>query len=81
MGYLLADGHLRPVACAIRELSDNQAVLAVAGWMGIPDRFALYVEPDGLKYDCEIAARNGGTVTVRLDNGVSEARPRMRGAA
>lgn len=65
LGYLLANGQTNPVPCLVRDLDGGVATLVVGGWLGIPDRFSLYVEPDQLRLECVIAERRGNSVTVR----------------
>jgi hypothetical protein len=50
----------------VRDLQPDAATLLIGGWLGIPDRFSLYVEPDQLRLECIIAERRGNAVTVRF---------------
>ena len=62
----------------MRDLTANRATLVLGGWLGIPEQFSLYVEPDGVRLECRIAERRGNAVTVAFDGLVNEARPRKR---
>lgn len=78
LGYLLVNGQTIPVPCTVRDFSAGTATLILGGWLGIPNEFSLYVEPDQLRLECRIAARRGNAVTVSFDGQVHEARPRPR---
>ena len=66
LGYLLANGQTSAVPCVVRNLEAGGATLVVGGWLGIPNSFSLYVEPDQLRLECVIAERRGNAVTVRF---------------
>jgi hypothetical protein len=66
LGYLIANEQTSPIPCVVRNLDADTATLMVGGWMGIPDSFSLYVEPDRLRLKCVIAGRRGNAVTVRF---------------
>ena len=66
LGYLVANGQTMPVPCIVRDLDAGAATLLVGGWLGIPDSFSLYVEPDRLRLECVIAERRGNAVTVHF---------------
>jgi len=78
LGYLVANGQTMPVPCVVRDLGEGAATLVVGGWLGVPDSFSLYVEPDQLRLDCVIAARRGNALTVRFAAVSVEPRPRER---
>lgn len=78
LGYLIAGGQSIPVPCTVRDLGADTATLILGGWLGVPERFSLYVEPDGIRLECRIATRRGNAVTVEFDGRISEARPRLR---
>lgn len=67
LGYLVANGQTTPIPCVVRDLGAEAATLVIGGWLGIPDNFSLYVEPDQLRLECVIAERRGNAVTVRFD--------------
>lgn len=64
LAWLVVDGQVQGFHCTLRELSSDGAQITVAGLMGIPDRFSLYIEPDSLKYSCRVTARKGNSVRV-----------------
>ncbi|MCG6857915.1 MAG: PilZ domain-containing protein [Salaquimonas sp.] len=78
LGYLVVNGQSFPVPCTVRDFGSGSATLLLGGWLGIPDQFSLYVEPDEVRLECRIAERRGNSVTVSFDGLVSEARPRIR---
>ena len=78
LGYLMVNGQTAPVPCTVRDLAEGKATLIMGGWLGIPEQFSLYVEPDEIRLECRIAGRRGNAVTVSFDSLVNEARPRLR---
>ncbi|MEZ5871754.1 MAG: hypothetical protein R3D32_07880 [Nitratireductor sp.] len=78
VGYLLASGQTRAVPCTIRELGDTHAVLTMGGWLGVPEAFSLFVEPDGVCLDCCLLSVKGNSVRVSTSNSRQERRPRFR---
>lgn len=73
LGYLVANGQTAPVPCIVRDLQPGLATLLVGGWLGIPERFSLHVEPDRVRLDCVIAERRGNAVTVRFKSATAVA--------
>ena len=78
IGYLLFDGQNADLPCALREFDGQSATLVLNGWLGVPGRFDLYVEPEGMRYACAITGRRGNAITVGLSEGRRETRPRSR---
>lgn len=78
LGYLLAAGQTVAVPCIVRELADDNAVLTMGGWLGVPGTFSLFVEPDGLCVDCSLVSVKGNTIRVSTSNSRQERRPRLR---
>ena len=78
IGYLVFDGHTSDFPCAIKDYDGETATLVLNGWLGVPKSFVLYIEPDGRRYSCTIAAKRGNSVRVALADGCHEARPRPR---
>ncbi|MEC9342953.1 MAG: hypothetical protein VYD64_03815 [Pseudomonadota bacterium] len=78
LGYLVVNGQSFPVPCTVRDFTAGSATLLLGGWLGIPDRFSLYVEPDEVRLECRVETRRGNAVTIAFDGLVSEARPRLR---
>lgn len=66
LAYLVAEGQSQGFTCTVNSIARNEADLTVAGLLGIPDRFSLYVEPESVKYDCVVALRKGNAVRVTL---------------
>lgn len=43
------------------------AIVTVSGWIGIPDSFGLYIEPDGMRHACRAISRKGHSVRVAFE--------------
>lgn len=78
IGYLVFDGQVSDLPCALREYDGETATLVLNGWLGMPASFLLYVEPDGMRHSCSIVKRRGNAITVSLAEGSRETRPRSR---
>ena len=52
------------IHCQIRKFSENSAILTMGGWIGFPQEFSLYVEPDRVHARCKVLKRRGSTVEV-----------------
>ncbi|MFZ1814615.1 MAG: hypothetical protein WBO55_10700 [Rhizobiaceae bacterium] len=76
LGYLQANGQTIAVPCMVHELAPGQARLNFGGWMGVPESFSLFVEPDGVRLECQVQSRKGSSVTVLVKGERSERRPR-----
>lgn len=66
-GKILFDG--AAIDCVVRNLSETGAALAVETPVGIPPRFFLLVEPDGLKRSSRVVWRNQRRIGVKFDDG------------
>ena len=66
MGKVLFNQHSTPVHCAVKELTNNSAVLTMTGWLGLPSNFTLFVEPDALKANCRVILRKGSNIQVEF---------------
>ncbi len=66
LAWLVVDGQSQGFHCSLREFSSEGAHLTVSGLMGIPDHFSLYVEPDSIKFGCQVTLRKGNSVQVRF---------------
>ncbi len=64
LGHVEFSGQAGTVPCSVREFSREGAVLTMSGWMGVPDSFSLYVEPDGIKVTCAVMRKRGSKVQV-----------------
>jgi len=64
VGRVVFENSTEAVPCAIRTFSERSAVLVMNGWLGLPDQFTLYVDPDQLKISCKVGRRQGSMVTV-----------------
>lgn len=73
--FMVIDGEKNRVPCRLREYSDEGALVTMGGWIGIPESFALQVEPDGILYDCRIVAKRNNAIRVTFEN-ASPARSR-----
>ncbi len=78
LGYLLFDGQRSSVPCAVHEFSTRGAVLAASGWMGLPETFMLYVEPDCVRLTCRVTSKKGSTVRVEFEEWKEAASMRRR---
>lgn len=73
--FMVIDGDKKGVPCTLREFSEEGALVTMGGWIGIPESFALRVEPDGILYDCRIVAKRNNAIRVTFE-GASPARSR-----
>lgn len=64
---LLSDG--AAIDCVVRNLSETGAALAVETPVGIPPRFSLLVDSDGIKRASRIVWRNQLRIGVKFDDG------------
>ncbi len=78
LGYLALNGEALSTPFTIREMDSETAVLVTGGWMGVPERFSLFVEPDGVRLDCAVMLRNGNALRLRILSKTEEKRPRVR---
>ncbi len=65
-GRILIDSHSQAVPCRVRRLCADQAVITVDGWMGIPSRFRLLIEPGRAHHACRVVSRKGNCAQVEL---------------
>ena len=73
MGKVIFEENGTPVHCAVKELTDNSAVLTMTGWLGLPSNFTLFIEPDSIKAECRIILRKGSNIRVefvRVEEGI-----------
>lgn len=54
------------VHCAVKNFSEETAVLVMSGWMGLPSSFTLYVEPDSVRAQCRVINRKGSNIQVEF---------------
>ncbi|MFK5980332.1 MAG: hypothetical protein QM488_15730 [Rhizobiaceae bacterium] len=78
MGYLVFNGQPSGVPCGVREFSAEGAVLTMNGWMGVPDAFTLFIEPDSVKVDCKVMRKRGSKVQVSFMTWENDVRYRTR---
>ena len=62
------------VLCTVRDLSASGARLDVRNSVGVPDRFILLIELDGIEVDCQIVRRKEMEVAVRFLGSVRQLR-------
>ena len=55
-----------PVQCTVREFTMANAVLTMSGWLGLPSRFTLFVEPDAIRAECKVMERRGSNIKVEF---------------
>lgn len=66
MGKVVFDGNSSAVDCAVKNFSGENAILTMAGWMGLPSSFTLFVEPDSIKATCRVIQRKGSNIQVEF---------------
>lgn len=66
-GKILFEG--TAIDCVLRNLSETGAARAVETPVGIPPRFFLLVETDGLKRSSRVVWRNQRRIGVKFDDG------------
>ncbi|MCP4185755.1 MAG: hypothetical protein GY761_21035 [Hyphomicrobiales bacterium] len=64
LGYILFDNQTATVPCRVREFSNQGAVLTMDGWMGVPDSFSLFVDPENSRYTCKVISQRGNSAKV-----------------
>ncbi len=64
LAWLVVEGQSQGFHCTLNSLDGNGASLTVAGLMGIPDSFSLFVEPESIRYVCAVSERRGNFVKV-----------------
>ena len=68
LAFLTIEGQDKGLPCSLRDYTREGAVVTVSGWIGIPERFSLYVEPEGVRHQCRISARKGSAVRVIFES-------------
>jgi hypothetical protein len=63
-GRIVFNHRFSVISCTVRNLSEGGACLQVATTVGVPDRFDLAIEPDGLQRACDVAWRTEDRVGV-----------------
>ena len=76
LAYLVVEGQTQGFSCSIGQFSPDGAQLTVSGLMGIPEKFNLYVEPDAVRYECQVTLRKGNSVRVAFKASEQNARYR-----
>lgn len=67
LAFLTIDGQEKGLPCTIREYSREGAVVTLSGWIGVPESFGLYVEPEGRRHTCRVLERKGNAVRVSFE--------------
>lgn len=65
-GYLAVEGQEGGFPCMIKNLNDDGATISLTGLMGIPENFSLFVEPESVRYTCEVSATKGNSINVNF---------------
>lgn len=60
-----------PIACVMRDVSDQGALLEVPHPQWLPSRFRLIVEAFGFESECEVVRRTDVAVGVRFASRIS----------
>jgi len=63
-GRIVFNHRFSVISCTVRNLSQGGACLQVPTSIGIPNRFDLTVDPDGLERNCEVAWRSEDRIGV-----------------
>ncbi|MEM9277176.1 MAG: hypothetical protein AAGA76_01230 [Pseudomonadota bacterium] len=66
IGWVVFSDQSNPVHCAVKEFTENRAILTMSGWLGLPSSFTLYVEPDSIRAQCKVVRSSGSNVEVLL---------------
>ncbi len=66
IGWVVFSQDSNPVHCAVKEFSEERAILTMSGWLGLPSSFTLYVEPDSVRAQCKVVRSSGSNVEVSL---------------
>lgn len=66
MGRVVFSDDNNAVHCAVKNFSNDNAVLVMSGWMGLPSNFTLYVEPDSIRTQCRVIKRKGSNIQVEF---------------
>ena len=64
LGYILFENQAARVPCRVREFSPAGAVLTMDGWMGVPEKFSLFVDPERSRYACKVISQRGNSARV-----------------
>jgi hypothetical protein len=68
LAFLTVAGQDKGLACTLLEYTSAGAVITLSGWLGVPDHFSLYVEPEGRRHSCRIVVRKGNAVRVEFQD-------------
>lgn len=66
MGKVVFSDNSNPVHCAVKNLTQSNAIITMTGWLGLPSNFTLFVEPDAIRADCRVIRRKGSNVEVEF---------------
>ncbi len=66
VGKVVFNSDTGPVHCNVKEFTAGNAILTMSGWLGLPSRFTLYVEPDAVRAECVVLERKGSNVRVEF---------------
>jgi hypothetical protein len=77
IGYLVVNGQTAPVPFAVRDFRHDGATIVTAGWLGLPQRFHLHVDPDGIRFECAIRWKRGDRVGVSFGDKTPHRRGRV----
>jgi len=66
MGRVVFGDENSAVHCAVKNFTQDNAVLVMSGWMGLPSNFTLYVEPDSVRAECRVINRKGSNIQVEF---------------
>jgi len=48
-------------------MTDDGAIVAAPGWLGMPDRFALQLRHSPTRLRCKVVSRRGGSAKVAFE--------------
>jgi hypothetical protein len=51
----------------MRDFTAEGACITLGGWIGVPERFTLYTDPNGARFACQVISRRGSVIQVTFD--------------
>jgi hypothetical protein len=67
VAFILIEGQEKGVPCTMRDFTSEGACIMLGGWIGVPERFTLYTDPNGARFACQVISRRGGIVQVSFN--------------
>lgn len=67
LSWIVVEGQASGFSCLLVDFSPDSAIISLQGLLAIPDRFHLYVEPDGIRAACKVVERRSNNVRVSFE--------------